>query len=63
MTIAEVKKHIQAQSKDKIILYVGAKIVSETDENVSLKAKYPEADYNCQTMGFIEVSYKTVVFC
>jgi hypothetical protein len=50
-------------SKKKIILYVGGKAVLDVDENISLFSKYPEATQDCKTLGYIEVSYKAVVFC
>ncbi len=60
-TITETRKEIHSQGK--IILFVGGKAVNEVDENVSLYSKYPKATKDCKTMGYIEVSYKSVVFC
>ncbi len=62
MTIAEVKNKIKALFPGKIILLISDKPINEPDENVSLIAKYPEATYSCNTLSFISVDYKSVVF-
>ncbi len=62
MTIAEVKNKIKALFPGKIILLISDKPINEPDENVSLHGKYPQATYDCKTLSFISVDYKSVVF-
>ena len=65
MSIKDVKSGIQAitSAGAKIILYLGQTVVHQEDENISLYSKYPEAYNKCSTMGYIDVTYRSVVFC
>ena len=62
MSITELKNNIQRDFPGKVILFLSGKQVVEADENVSLHSKYPEATYNCKTLTFLSVDYKSVVF-